>query len=60
MSISRGCQCVGLSRAAWYRAPVDWAVRDAEVIDALNAQVEAYPRWDYWKYVDRLQALGHR
>jgi putative transposase len=59
MSVSRGCQCVGLSRAAFYRAPIGWVVRDAEVIDALNRLVESYPRWGFWKYFDRLRALGH-
>lgn len=58
MSVSRGCQCVGLSRATYYQAPVDWRVRDAEVIDALNRLVEAYPRWGFWKYFYRLRALG--
>lgn len=55
----RGCQCAGLSRAAYYRTPVDRAVRDAEVIDVLNDLVEAHPRWGFWKYFDRLRALGH-
>jgi len=30
------------------------------VIEALNALVEAHPRWGFWKYVDPLQALGYR
>ena len=33
--------------------------RDADVIDALNELVEAHPRWGFWKYVERLRALGH-
>lgn len=60
MSVSRGCHCVSLSRAAYYRPPVARAVRDAEVISALNALVEAHPRWGFWKYFDRLRTLGHR
>jgi putative transposase len=51
---------VGLSRAVYYEAPVDWAERDAEVIDALNQLVEASPRWGFWKYFDRLRALGRQ
>jgi len=50
---------VGLSRAAWYQAPQDWQVKDADVIDALTALVEAHPRWGFWKYRDRLRALGY-
>lgn len=59
MSVSRGCQCVGLSRAAYYREPIDWATRDAEVISVLDTLVESHPRWGFWKYFDRLRALGH-
>src|SRR5690606_22936900 len=33
--LRRSCQCVGLSRAAWYRPPLDWTVRDAPLIAAL-------------------------
>jgi len=49
---------VGLPRATYYETPVDWSARDAEVIDALNQLVEASPRWGFWKYFDRLRALG--
>jgi putative transposase len=59
MSVRRGCQCVGLSRAAYYRSPLEWSVQDAEVIDVLNALVESSPRWGFWKYFDRIRALGH-
>jgi len=50
---------VGLSRTAWYQTPLDWRERNAEVIDALNALVEAHPRWGFWKYPDRLRAQGY-
>jgi putative transposase len=59
LPVRRGCHCVGLSHGAYYRQPLDWMVRDAAVIEALNALVEAHPRWGFWKYVGRLQALGH-
>lgn len=59
LAIRRGCDCVGLSRAAFYRLPTAWQTRDGEVIDALNKLVDAHPRWGFWKYVDRCQALGH-
>lgn len=38
--VRRSCACVGLSEAAWYRPPLDWTVRDAELIDALARLVE--------------------
>ena len=33
--VRRSCECVGLSESAWYRPPLDWTVRDAELIAAL-------------------------
>ncbi len=47
--LRRSCECVGLSRAAWYRPPLDWTVRDAEVIAALAGLVEARPARGFWK-----------
>jgi len=40
---------VGLSRAAWYRPPLDWTVRDAELIAALAGLVEDRPARGFWK-----------
>jgi putative transposase len=57
--VVRSCKCVGLARSGYYRAPHNWRVRDAEVIEALNAWVEAHPRWGFWKCRDRLGTLGH-
>jgi len=50
---------MGLARAAYYQDSVDWQVRDANVIEALNDLVETHPRWGLWKYIDRLRAMGH-
>ncbi len=47
------------SRSAYYQAPVDWQIRDQEIIEALNQLVEQYPRWGIWKYIRRLRVLGH-
>lgn len=47
--VRRSCACVGLSRAAWYRPPVDWKVRDATLIAALAGLVEAHPGRGFWK-----------
>ena len=57
--VTRSCGCVGLSRAAYYAEPLDWAMRDAAVIAALNALVEAHPRWGFWKCVDALHHRGY-
>lgn len=58
MSIARSCDCVGLSRSAYYRPPVDWMERDTELIDALNGLVEEFPRGGFWKYVDTCRLRG--
>lgn len=47
--LRRSCVCVGLSRSAWYAPPLDWTVRDADVIAALARLVEAKPSRGYWK-----------
>ncbi|MGH8040709.1 MAG: IS3 family transposase [Rudaea sp.] len=47
--LRRSCKCVGLSRAAFYRPPLDWTVRDAEVIAALARLVEDRPSRGFWK-----------
>lgn len=58
MSVQSSCLCIGISRAAYYRAPVD-ADRDAEVIKALNALIERHPRWGFWKCHKALRRKGH-
>lgn len=45
----RSCDCVGLSESAWYRPPLDWTVRDAELIGALGRLVEERPSRGFWK-----------
>jgi putative transposase len=47
--VRRSCECVGLSAAAWYRPPLDWTVRDAELIAALAGLVEDRPSRGFWK-----------
>ncbi len=59
VSIKQGCAALKFARSAYYQAPVDWQVRDQEIIDALNQLVEQHPRWGIWKYIRRLRALGH-
>jgi putative transposase len=60
LPIQRACQAVGLSRATYYRPLVDWARRDAAVIEALTTLGTTKPRWGFWKYVDRLRNMGYR
>ncbi|MGO4549478.1 IS3 family transposase [Lysobacter sp. 2RAF19] len=47
--LRRACDCVGLSRSAWYAPPADWTVRDAALIAALARLVEAKPARGYGK-----------
>jgi len=58
LAISRSCDCVGLSRTAWYRVPVDWTVRDAEVIAALAALVKERSSRGFWKCRKILKRQG--
>src|SRR5690606_1763399 len=53
--VRRSCACVGLSTAAWYRPPLDWTVRDAEVIAELSSLVQKHPSRGFWKYRSRLR-----
>ena len=36
ISKAKACKIVGFSRSAFYKSTVDWAAKDAPVIDALN------------------------
>lgn len=52
--LRRSCDCVGLSRSAWYAPPLDWTVRDAELIAALAKLVEECPSRGFGKCCQRL------
>ena len=58
LSVSRACRAAKLSRAAYYRQGIDWARRDAPVIEALNAVVDKHRRWGFWKCFDRMHNQG--
>jgi putative transposase len=47
LPVTRACGCVGLSRAAYYRKPMDQAKRDAPVVDVLNQIVAKHGRWGF-------------
>ena len=44
LSVRRACQVVGVGRATYYRPVVDWAQRDAPVIEALTTLRVTKPR----------------
>ena len=54
VSIKRGRAALTFTRSAYYQVLRDWSIHDQEVIDALNALVEAHPRWGVWKCIARL------
>lgn len=58
LSTRRSCECVGLSRAAHYRESVRSEDRDAEVIASINALVDRYPRYGFWKSFKLLRSQG--
>jgi len=55
LPLRRSCACVGLSRSAWYAPPLDWTVRDAELIAALSEAVCERPSRGFWKCSDLLR-----
>ena len=57
--MQRSCRCVGLSRAAYYIKP-SGRDRDADVIRAINAEIDRHPRWGFWKTFKALRRKGHR
>jgi len=59
LSTKRSCSCLSLSRAAFYRNITCAAVRDADLITALNALVERHSSWGFWKCYDALRLQGH-
>lgn len=58
MTIARACAGVGLSRAAWYRPRINWALRDAPVVDGLNAALAKNGRWGFGLCFDWLRNGG--
>jgi putative transposase len=45
----RCCEYVGLSRAAYYRPPLDWRTRDADLVASLTRLIEDRPGRGFWK-----------
>lgn len=59
LTIAHACQAVKLGRASYYRAPRNWRIADAAVIDALNEQLKKSPRAGFWKCYQRIRRAGH-
>ena len=59
ISKAKACKIVGFSRSAFYKSTVDWAAKDAPVIDALNEIITKRARWGFWKCYYRLRRDGH-
>ena len=57
--MQRSCNCIGLSRAAYYRVPISASIADQDVIKALNALIERHPRWGFWKCFKALRRIGN-
>lgn len=53
--LRRSCKLVGISRSAWYAPPLDWTVRDAELIAALARLVEEKPARGFGKCCQLLE-----
>jgi len=59
ISKAKACKIVGFSRSAFYKSTVNWAAKDAPVIDALNEIIAKRARWGFWKCFHRLRSDGH-
>lgn len=52
--MQRSCQCVGLSRSAWYYKPKEKPSDDA-VIEAIHKVLESKQQWGFWKVCQSLR-----
>lgn len=48
-----------MSRAAWYKPPIDRLQRDQEVIEALTGVLAINERWGFWQCYQQLRFAGH-
>ena len=58
MSVHRACECVWLCRSGYYRQPMHWTIRDAELIAALAKLVEGRPNRGFWMCRKHLRRQG--
>jgi hypothetical protein len=47
LTVKQSCSCVALSRASYYRKPMDKAIKDVPVIDALNSIIAKHGLWRF-------------
>jgi putative transposase len=59
LSTTRACAGVGLSRAAWYRPRINWAQRDAPIVEGFNRALAKNGRWGFGLCFDWLRNQGH-
>lgn len=57
--VKAACQVVGISRATFYREPVNWRERDADAIEAIQTVLKKVPRAGFWKIHGRLTTKGY-
>lgn len=57
--VEAACKVVGLSRASYYRQPMNWRERDSVVINLIQAMLEKVPQAGFWKIHRRLQRKDH-
>jgi len=60
LTVTRACRAVRLSRTAYYEPPPARALRDGEVIQALEAVVKENGKWGFWKCFDQMRLDGYR
>mgnify|MGYP001559458192 CR=1 FL=1 len=59
LSVQRSCNCIGMSRATYYRTSEVNEDFDTEIIEALNSMVERHNRWGFWKCFKAVRRQGH-
>jgi putative transposase len=59
LSLSKACQALALPRASYYRQLRDWRIADADVIQALQTELESVPQAGFWTCFARLRLKGY-
>lgn len=59
LSVIKACQLTPLSRATFYRKPVDWRKKDDVVIGAIQTILAKSPQSGFWKCYFRLRFQGY-
>ena len=59
LSVSRSCRCAGFHRSSFYRSPLHWTVKDAQIIDVLASLIEGRPSRGFWKCRKLIKRQGY-